>query len=252
MNEEPLVWAFDLGKGSIGEAVRQGSNFLHKAALLIPADFAETKTAATRRRMWRTRQAHKAREEWLNGVMREAEIEVLHGRNYDKAGNWKPGEPADERLEREFAKRIASVGMSALAPTLNEAEKRERVECEEIIRRGWKTFLEVGRARATIRDKRLHQDRYGTFEEYWCQKWEFSKTKGGRLIEAAAVAAALTPIGVISKGDFQIRPHGGLAPLKIPAPWKTPEQIGRTGQASASAVGAGALVWTSVTCICRR
>jgi len=99
-----MVWAFDLGKGSIGEAVRQGTKFLHKASLLIPAEFAETKTATTRRRMWRTRQAHKAREKWLNEVMREVGIEVLHGRNYDKAGNWKPGEPADERLEREFAK----------------------------------------------------------------------------------------------------------------------------------------------------
>ena len=99
-----MVWAFDLGKGSIGEAVRRGNEFLHKASLLIPAEFAETKTAAGRRRMWRTRQAHKAREQWLNEVMREAGIEVLHGRNYDTAGNWKAGEPADERLEREFAK----------------------------------------------------------------------------------------------------------------------------------------------------
>jgi hypothetical protein len=60
------IWAFDLGKGSIGDplrrhdstarAVRCGDQFLHKASLLIPADFAETKTAAGRRRMWRTRQ----------------------------------------------------------------------------------------------------------------------------------------------------------------------------------------------------
>src|ERR1035438_7878904 len=98
------VWAFDLGKGSIGEAVRRGNEFLHKTSLLIPAEFAETKTAAGRRRMWRTRQAHKAREQWLEKVMREAGIEVLHGRNYNAAGNWKAGEPADERLEREFAK----------------------------------------------------------------------------------------------------------------------------------------------------
>ena len=97
------VWAFDLGKGSIGEAVRCGDKFLHKASLLIPAEFAETKTAAGRRRMWRTRQAHKAREQWLDEVMRQAGIEVLHGRNYDKMGKWKVGEPADERLEREFA-----------------------------------------------------------------------------------------------------------------------------------------------------
>jgi hypothetical protein len=57
-----IVWAFDLGKGSIGEAVRRGNEFLHKASLLIPVEFAETKTAAGRRRMWRTRQAHGSSE----------------------------------------------------------------------------------------------------------------------------------------------------------------------------------------------
>jgi CRISPR-associated endonuclease Csn1 len=120
------VWAFDLGKGSIGEAVRRGTNFLHKASLLIPADFAETKTAAGRRRMWRTRQAHKAREQWLNEVMRKAGIEVLQGRRLEYVdyktktvkkrvkGKWKPKTvkyggkwkvtSGDCRLEREFGK----------------------------------------------------------------------------------------------------------------------------------------------------
>lgn len=98
------VWAFDLGKGSIGEAVREGNKFLHKASLLIPADFAETKTAAGRRRMWRTRQAHKAREAWLDEVMCAAGIEPLHGRRVtwnEAAKKWdvKLGDP---RLEREF------------------------------------------------------------------------------------------------------------------------------------------------------
>ena len=72
-----IVWAFDLGNAprtSDGRGWRaatgEGCNwpdevntnfhneFLHKASLLIPAEFAETKTAAGRRRMWRTRQAH--------------------------------------------------------------------------------------------------------------------------------------------------------------------------------------------------
>lgn len=98
------VWAFDLGKASIGEAVREGTQFLHKASLLIPADFAETKSAATRRRMWRTRQAHHARERWLEQVWKGASLEVLYGRNRDRAtGEWKPGERGDERLEREFS-----------------------------------------------------------------------------------------------------------------------------------------------------
>jgi hypothetical protein len=79
------VWAFDLGKGSIGDSpsprwgeggrrpdeVNTIPQFLHKASLpcraiaqrrqVIPAEFAETKTAAGRRRMWCTRQAHGSR-----------------------------------------------------------------------------------------------------------------------------------------------------------------------------------------------
>jgi CRISPR-associated endonuclease Csn1 len=106
---QPVIWSFDLGKGSIGEAVRRGNEFLHKASLLIPADFAETKTAAGRRRMWRTRQAHKAREKWLNQVMCDAGIQPLIGRRTEKVnGKWQsvaeiPEQKLNrERLEREF------------------------------------------------------------------------------------------------------------------------------------------------------
>ncbi|MGD0813224.1 MAG: hypothetical protein ABSA83_06440 [Verrucomicrobiota bacterium] len=119
-----------MGKGSIGEAVRQGTTFLHKASLLIPAEFAETKTAATRRRMWRTRKAHKEREKWLEKVMQDAGIEILKGRQLCKVdeqgniipesewkskngrkGRWQPAPETPEEkskrelLEREFAKK---------------------------------------------------------------------------------------------------------------------------------------------------
>src|ERR1035437_5635093 len=95
LNKKPepveMVWAFDLGhplrlergedRGEVSNPVNQKTEvnttpqFLHKASLpcravaqrrlVIPAEFAETKTAAGRRRMWRTRQAHKACEQWL-------------------------------------------------------------------------------------------------------------------------------------------------------------------------------------------
>ena len=80
------VWAFDLGnvpRPSDGRGWRAATGegchwpdevnknfhheFLHKASLLIPAEFAETKTAAGRRRMWRTRQAHGSHRPSLAG-----------------------------------------------------------------------------------------------------------------------------------------------------------------------------------------
>lgn len=104
-SEAQTVWAFDLGKASIGEAVRIGNEFKHKASLLIPAEFAETRTARDRRRMWRTRQAHKAREAWLDDVMQAAGITPLHGRRVvwkDSTKKWDVI-PGEEKLEREFA-----------------------------------------------------------------------------------------------------------------------------------------------------
>jgi CRISPR-associated endonuclease Csn1 len=104
MSTPETIWAFDLGKASIGEAVRVGNDFPHKASLLMPADFAETRTAATRRRMWRTRTAHRERERWLEQVWAAAGLPVLYGRNRDpETGGEKVGTLADERLEREFA-----------------------------------------------------------------------------------------------------------------------------------------------------
>jgi len=38
------VWAFDLGKGSIGEAVGLNGKFLRKASLINPAEFGENNT----------------------------------------------------------------------------------------------------------------------------------------------------------------------------------------------------------------
>lgn len=104
MNRTTDIWAFDIGKGSLGEVVRRGLRFPHKASLIIPAEFAETRTAALRRRFWRTRQAHRAREKWLAEVMAAAEIEVLQGRRTwrdPSTGEWRSS-PGDPRLEREF------------------------------------------------------------------------------------------------------------------------------------------------------
>jgi CRISPR-associated endonuclease Csn1 len=106
MQPSRAIWSFDLGKASIGEAVRdtETNQFLHKASLLIPAEFAKTKTAASRRRMWRTRQAHKAREAWLDHVMCAAGIEPLIGRRVEKRdGEWQQkNETLEQRQRREL------------------------------------------------------------------------------------------------------------------------------------------------------
>jgi len=78
MNTPRCIWAFDLGKGSLGEAVRDSEThqFLHKATLLLPADLAQrgpagqAGTPASRYRAWKVRHAHRERERWLDTVWR--------------------------------------------------------------------------------------------------------------------------------------------------------------------------------------
>jgi CRISPR-associated endonuclease Csn1 len=109
------IWSFDLGKASIGEAVRdiKSNRFVHRASLLIPFDFASTKEAAKRRRMWRTRLAHKAHELWLKKVWSAAGLEILPTREVRKNPNsrkWELNHSSDYRMEREFAPRNKKPG----------------------------------------------------------------------------------------------------------------------------------------------
>ncbi len=97
------VFAFDVGTGSLGIAVRVGNKIVETHSLLIPEEFASIKEQRDRRRQWRTRQAHKAREKWLKQICTEAGIEALEGiQPEDKKRNIK-AKPGDPRLEREFA-----------------------------------------------------------------------------------------------------------------------------------------------------
>ncbi|MCE5251309.1 hypothetical protein LLG96_13925, partial [bacterium] len=97
------VFAFDIGTGSLGIAVREGKEIIEARSLLIHPEFASTKEQRERRRQHRTRIAHKSREQFLKEQCRKAGIEVLEGR---KPGNKKKGIPprkGDPRLETEFA-----------------------------------------------------------------------------------------------------------------------------------------------------
>jgi CRISPR-associated endonuclease Csn1 len=108
------VWAFDLGKGSIGEAVRVGESFPHIESWLIPEDMAQrgpaTKsgTPASRYRAMKTREAHRAREDRLHAICADAGIETLAAKRVARDPHTKRFhivQTADPRLTREFPKK---------------------------------------------------------------------------------------------------------------------------------------------------
>lgn len=118
MNAQKTIWSFDLGKGSIGEAVRNAetNEFPHVESLLIPPELARrgpakiSGTPANRHRALKTREAHYERERWLETVWGTAKVvsllTPLHPREVwenPETHEWELKRPADYQLEREFA-----------------------------------------------------------------------------------------------------------------------------------------------------
>lgn len=66
---------------------------------------------------------------------------------------------------------------------LSEGEISKLAECEGIIRRGIKTFVEVGDALLTIRDQRLYREQFKTFEAYCREQWGFSRSHADRRLQ---------------------------------------------------------------------
>jgi len=96
---------------------------------------------------------------------------------------------------------------------LEVSESQRLKENEQIIERGLNTFIEVGNALAEIRDSKLYRAEHSSFEQYCRERWGLSKTHGDRLIGAAKVAEAVTPIGVKPTNEAQARP---LTTLETP------------------------------------
>ncbi len=92
--EEQLVFAFDVGTGSLGIAVRRGYTMLEAQSFKLEADHGKRDELRKIIRAYRTRKAHQAREKFLKEVCRQIGIPVLEGRS--------EGQKGDPRLEREF------------------------------------------------------------------------------------------------------------------------------------------------------
>ena len=107
---------------------------------------------------------------------------------------------------------------------LNGAEKQELKRCEAVIKRGWDTFVDVGRALAKIQRDRLYREHFRSFEAYCRDRWQYGKSHAHRLIGAAEVVEHLSPIGdgmPLPISEAQVRPLIGLSPEDQVKAWKS-------------------------------
>lgn len=118
----------------------------------------------------------------------------------------------------------------ALENALTTPEREDLAECEAIIRRGRRVFLEVGEALARIRDRRLYRASHDSFEAYCIERWDMSRPAAYRAIDAAQVVGNLSPMGDIvpmPTNERQIRPLAGLEPDEQREVWQ--ESVSRAG-----------------------
>jgi phage N-6-adenine-methyltransferase len=98
---------------------------------------------------------------------------------------------------------------------LNIDESHELERCEVVIKQGLQTFIEVGQALMTIREKRLYRIGFKNFEDYCVGRWGMVQQSATRLIRAYETVTNLQsePIGsVLPKSENQVRPLTSLEP----------------------------------------
>ena len=100
-------------------------------------------------------------------------------------------------------------------------ERNELERCEVVIKQGLETFIEVGQALLTIREKRLYRLEFGTFEDYCRDRWGMDKRHANRLISASESVLGLGPMGpVLPQSERQARPLTQLQPEAQREAWK--------------------------------
>jgi hypothetical protein len=88
--------------------------------------------------------------------------------------------------------------------------RKALADAEAVIERGIHTFIEVGNALLRIRAERLYRETHGTFEDYCRERWGMERAHAYRQIQAAEVAAAVSPNGDVPNEAVARE----LAPLK--------------------------------------
>jgi hypothetical protein len=95
---------------------------------------------------------------------------------------------------------------------LTPLEQANLYACEEVVRAGWYTFVQVGLALAQIRDQRLYRLEFDSFEAYCQVKWQYGRRYVNQLISAAQVFTYLGAKNSLTKPEHetQVRPLVGL------------------------------------------
>lgn len=124
---------------------------------------------------------------------------------------------------------------------ITDAETSRLAECEAVIERGLKTFVDVGNALLEIRDSRLYRAEFGTFEDYCQERWGFTRDYAKKIMRAADVIENLqnnTIVSFLPATESQARPLTPLAPEQQREAWTRAVETAPEGKITAAHVQA--------------
>lgn len=128
----------------------------------------------------------------------------------------------------------AKIAAAALEP-ISLPESRDLIRLECVVEKGRKTFVEVGEALAEIRDRRLYRTEHPTFDAYLDKKWNLSRSRACRIIQAAETVKVL-PTGNKPQSERQARPLAALPPAQRVEVWEKAVAASPNGQPTAKDV----------------
>jgi hypothetical protein len=143
--------------------------------------------------------------------------------------------PLDD-TDAKLAHRAVCPGKRVDGNALTSVEADELAAREQVIERGFKVWQEVGEALLHIRDKRLYRATHKTFEDYCRERWQMSRSRAHRLIDASEVASNLLPIGNIPANESQARELTTLEPEAQRLGWQIVEDTAPDGKITAAHV----------------
>lgn len=137
------------------------------------------------------------------------------------------GKRQSEWTEDELDEMLASAGREGEVITveviqssrpLSEEEVRDRERLERTVERA---FYQAGSALQELRDRRLYQDGYDSFEDYCRGRFGHSRQKANYLIMGAAIYRTLSAANcpLLPSSEYQVRPLAVLAPQQQPTVW---------------------------------
>ena len=122
--------------------------------------------------------------------------------------------------------------------SLDETETLELINLEATVEKSLRTFVEIGLALRSIRDKRLYRANYATFEDYCINRWEISRTSSYQLIAASSLIEHFVRHGaqIVPNSERQIRPLTSLAPEEQLTCWHQAVETAPEGKITSSHV----------------